>query len=57
MAAMTAEITWCQWLLKDDDEAIEKYIADGWDIRVVDSHHGHYSVLAVKEEKPDERTL
>ena len=54
---MTAEITWCQWLPKDDDEAIEKYIADGWDIRIVDSHHGHYSVLAVKEEKPDERTL
>ena len=54
---MTAEITWCQWLPKDDDEAIEKYINDGWDIRVVDSHHGNYSVLAVKEEKPDERTL
>ena len=55
---MTADITWCQWLPKDDDEVIEKYVNDGWEIRIVGGYHGMFSVLAVKkEETPNERTV
>tara|TARA_R100000808_G_scaffold3998_1_gene13502 strand:- start:768 stop:920 length:153 start_codon:yes stop_codon:yes gene_type:complete len=46
---MSAEIIECQWLPKDDDDAIEKYIRDGWDIRIQDDiHHGYHAVLAVR---------
>ena len=56
--AMTTDITWCQWLPKDDDEVIEKYVNDGWEIRIVGGYHGMFSVLAVKkEETPNERTV
>jgi hypothetical protein len=45
-----SDVTLCQWLPKDDDEAIEQYMRDGWEIEIIDSYAGNFSVLATKRE-------
>jgi len=47
-------VTYAKWLPKDDDEAIEQHIKDGWEVKVVDSYHGNFSVLATKKGEEDE---
>jgi len=49
-------VIWCKWLPKDDDEAIEEYTRNGWEIMIVDGHHGNFSVLATREENDKQVT-
>lgn len=44
-------VTETKWILKNDTKAIQQAKDEGWTIKPVDSHHGHYSVLATREVK------
>lgn len=45
-------VTETKWILKNDTKAIEQAKREGWTVKAVESHHGHYSVLATREVKP-----